>query len=192
MNYLVDRFPDAVRVNGTIYPVNADFRVGLRIMCAFEDKRLTEWEKQIVMCSLLYRDSQPEDFGAACAAARKFLDCGEDRREDDDAPVRGRVYSFTKDARYIYSAILQTHGIDLKEARTLHWWKFCSLFADLRDDTTFQNIVSLRRRHERGQLTKEERRLWVELQPVLSLDDPEPDPERDAALAEFERRMKGG
>ena len=62
MNYLVDRFPDAVRVNGTIYPVNADFRVGLRIMCAFEDKRLTDWEKQIVMCSLLYRDSQPEDF----------------------------------------------------------------------------------------------------------------------------------
>lgn len=192
MNYLVDRFPDAVRVNGTIYPVNTDFRVGLRIMCAFEDKRLTDWEKQIVMCSLLYRDSQPEDFGAACAAARKFLDCGEDRREDDDAPVPGRVYSFTKDARYIYSAILQTHGIDLQEARTLHWWKFCSLFADLRDDTTFQNIVSLRRRHERGQLTKEERRLWFELQPVLSLEEPEPDPERDEALAEFERRMKGG
>lgn len=192
MNYLVDRFPDAVRVNGTIYPVNTDFRVGLRIMCAFEDKRLTDWEKQIVMCSLLYRDSQPEDFGAACAAARKFLDCGEDRGEDEGAPVRGRVYSFSKDARYIYSAILQTHGIDLQEVSSMHWWKFCSLFADLRDDTTFQNIVSLRRRHERGQLTKEERRLWFELQPVLSLEEPEPDPERDEALAEFERRMKGG
>lgn len=192
MSHLTDRFPEAVRIDGVIYPINTDFRVGIRIMTAFEDPRLTGFEKQAVMCGLLFQN-QPPDFGKACAAAVKFLDCGENRKDDsEEQGDEKRVYSFTKDHRYIYSAILQSHGVDLQTVDHMHWWKFCAMFADLREDSAFQSMVSLRRRANKGKLTKEEQRVWYELQDLLSLEEKEPDPERDAALAEFERRMKGG
>lgn len=192
MSYLIDRFPEAVRIDGETYPLNTDFRVGIRIMMAFEDAKLTDFEKQAVMCGLLFQ-KMPPDFHRACMAAVKFLDCGEEpSKGDDERPHSDRVYSFTKDAKYIYSAILQTHGVDLQTVEHLHWWKFCAMFGDLREDSAFQNIVSLRRRASKGKLTKEERQAWYEMQDILSLQERAPDPERDAALAEFDRLMKAG
>lgn len=189
MNHLTGKFPEAVRIDGEVYPLNTDFRVGVQIMEAFEDTRLTNLEKQAVMCGLLFQKI-PEDFEKACRAAVKFLDCGETAEEGgDDMPAK-RVYSFTKDARYIYSAILQTHGVDLQKAEHLHWWTFCAMFHDLREDCTFQTMVSLRRRAAEGKLTKEERQIWHKMRHVLSLEESEPDPERDAALAEFDRLMQ--
>ena len=98
------------------------------------------------------------------------------------------MYSFVQDGPYIYSAMLQTHGIDLQTVE-MHWWKFRMLFLDLHADTTFQRMVSLRNRREKGLLTKEEKRLWLDLAELLELR--EPDPERDRAQAEFEQRMRG-
>lgn len=192
MSYLLDRFPEAVRIGGEVYPLNTDFRVGIRIMTAFEDPALTDFEKQVVMCGLLYQ-KMPTNFDLACAAAVKFLDCGEaSETREEDAPQKPRVYSFTKDAKYIYSAVLQTHGVDLQTVDGLHWWKFCAMFYDLREDCAFQNMVSLRRRNSKGKLTKEEKQVWYEMHDVLSLEEKAPDPEREDAIKEFERLMKGG
>lgn len=181
---ILDRFPHAVRINGFVYELNTDFRVGLKIMEAFEDHNLTNFEKQVVMCGLLFRH-MPDDFSAASAAARKFLDCGKEPKE----PSGGRVYSWVQDAEYIYSAFYQSHGIDLQTAQ-MHWWQFCLLFGDLREDTVFSRIVSLRRRKERGKLSKEEKSLFYELPDVLYIK--EHDPERDAAEQRFRQLMGGG
>lgn len=183
MSQLCKRFPESVRIDGVIYPLNTDFKVGLKIMEAYEDPRLVMVEKQIVMCGLLYK-TMPEDFSKAVRAAVKFLDGG-------DAPKEvkgGRTYSFVKDAAYIYSAMLQTHRVDLQTAE-MHWWKFKALFMDLGEETTFQRMVGLRYRRERGMLTKEEKRVWVEMEDILTLD--EADPEREAAERAFERQMRG-
>lgn len=188
MNHLTGKFPEAVRIDGEVYPLNTDFRVGIRVMEAFEDARLTNLEKQAVMCGLLFQ-KMPEDFEKACRAAIKFLDCGEQPESETGGPGR-RVYSFTKDARYIYSAILQTHGVDLQKVEHLHWWTFCAMFHDLRENCAFQTMVSLRRRAAEGKLTKEEQRVWYDMRHILTLEDTEPDPERDAALAEFDRLMQ--
>ena len=37
MNPMLTRFPESVRIDGVRYPLNTDFRVGLRIMSAYED-----------------------------------------------------------------------------------------------------------------------------------------------------------
>ena len=60
MNPLLTSFPEAVRIDGVRCPLNTDFRVGLRIMAAYEDPGLTAVEKQVVLCRLLYQ-SQPPD-----------------------------------------------------------------------------------------------------------------------------------
>ena len=183
MNPMLNPFPEAVLIDGIRYPLNTGFRTGLRIMTAYEDPRLTGLEKQMVLCRLLYQ-SQPPNFAQAVREGVRFLDGGLPARE----PKSGRVYSFVQDGPYIYSAMLQTHGIDLQTVE-MHWWKFRMLFLDLHADTTFQRMVSLRNRREKGLLTKEDKRLWLDLAELLELR--EPDPERDRAQAEFEQRMRG-
>lgn len=185
---LTDTFPSAVRVNGEVYPVNTDFRVGLKIMQAYEDPQLTGFEKQAILCGLLFLNI-PDDIEAASRAAVKFLDCG---RVQDEPTERGRVYSFTRDADYIYSAFLQTYGVDLRDPDThMHWWKWCAMFGDLSPDTTFETMRSFRDRHRMGKLTKEERRVWAENRAILDLDYDGPDAETLAAREAFDRMLRG-
>lgn len=61
MNPMLTRFPESVRIDGVRYPLNTDFRVGLRIMSAYEDPQLTRFERQVVLCRLLYQE-QPVGF----------------------------------------------------------------------------------------------------------------------------------
>ena len=80
MNPMLTRFPESVRIDGVRYPLNTDFRVGLRIMSAYEDPQLTRFERQVVLCRLLYQE-QPSDFTQAVREGVRFLDGGEQPRE---------------------------------------------------------------------------------------------------------------
>lgn len=186
MNVLADRFPTSVEIDGAEYELNTDFRVGLTIMLAFEDPELTAQEKNLVMLRKLYKEIPP-DPQKACELAVFFLDCGEERGEGGDAPRR--VYSFSKDAKYIYSAIRQTHGVDLETLDYMHWWKFCYLMLDLDQDAFFQQIIHLRRQKQRGKLTKEEREAYTRLHDILELPE-QKDAEAGAAEREFMEKLK--
>ena len=56
MNFLLDKLPQAVMIDGKAVPVNTDFRTCLRIIQALEDERLMEHEKLTVLITLLYRN----------------------------------------------------------------------------------------------------------------------------------------
>lgn len=190
-NPLTDGFPTAVVVGGAEYTIDTDFRTAITIMEAFEDPELTWLDKQDVALALLYGDHIPEDLAAAFDMAVFFLDCGEthegwDRGED---PRTDRLYSFQHDARYIYSAIQMTHGIDLAAVGYMHWWRFCYLFQDLREDCYFQRMVYLRSQRARGKLTKAEREEWRRNEAVLLLTE-QRDPEAEAANADFMARYR--
>ena len=92
MNPMLTRFPESVRIDGGRYPLNTDFRVGLRIMSAYEDPQLTRFERQVVLCRLLYQE-QPSDFTQAVREGVRFLDGGEQPRETGGR----RLYSFDQD-----------------------------------------------------------------------------------------------
>jgi hypothetical protein len=118
---------------------------------AFEDNDLTPQEKQIILLSMLY-PTIPPDTQIAIEKANLFLNGGE-IGEVKDGP---RLYSFSKDANFIFSAFKQTHGIDLDTAQ-LHWWKFLALFMDLGSETTFCQLTALRNRLATGKASKEEK-----------------------------------
>jgi len=120
---------------------------------AFEDESLTAQEKQLVMLRNLYID-EPANLQAAIEKANWFLNGGEDVGEEGGSNLR--LYSFSKDANFIFAAFRQTHNIDLETAE-LHWWKFLAFFMDLGQDTTFCNLTSLRSRYYTGKCTKEEK-----------------------------------
>ena len=173
MNILTERLPKAIRVNGTVYPINSDFRDCLRIILAFEDNDLTWLEKQAVLLENLYAEQPPDDdIQEAIRQGVKFLDGGdtEDSEEDKAKPMsERRLYSFSKDGRFIFTAFQQTHGIDLQNTEYLHWWHFLTLFLDLGSETLFCSLVGLRKRVNTGKATKEERAVAREMGDVFTV-----------------------
>ena len=161
MNVLLDKFPTKALIDGKVYELNTDFRSCLKIILAFEDEELFDDEKIEIMLLNLYGENIPDNIEEAIRKALYFLDCGETEDENKVGNRKNatRLYSFTKDAKYIYSAIKQTHGIDLENIEYLHWWKFVYLFFDLRN------------RKKKGKLNKEERRIYIQLYDILELDN---------------------
>lgn len=185
MNILLERLPEAVEIDGTEYPINTDFRAGLAVILAFEDPELTEHEKQAVLLENLYPEP-PHDLTGAILQGVKFLNGGESEANGDGADGP-RLYSFAHDAKLIFAAFRQTHGIDLETAE-LHWWKFLALFMDLGQDTTFCNLVSLRKRIKTGKASKEELSAYREMRSLVDLPEPL-SPAEQAAEDEFMRRL---
>lgn len=194
MNLLIDDLPEAVEIGGVEYGIRCDHRTCIRIILAFEDDELTGLEKQAILLENLYPEL-PHDPARAFELGIRFLNGGETEEPGKDGGPALRLYSFAHDARYIFAAFKQTHGIDL-EREELHWWKFLALFMDLGADTTFCNLVGLRKRIKTGKASKEEMRCYREMRDVIDL--PEPDTrtleerEREAEflrlVAEGERR----
>lgn len=136
---------------------------------AFEDDSLTGQEKNAVLLSLYKEPVGDVQEGARLAI--KYLNCGEEK-SGEETSLPYRLFSFSKDSGYIFAAFRQTHGIDLQKA-VLHWWEFCALFMDLGSDTTFCQLINLRKRVKSGKATKEERQAAAEMGEAFEI--PEPD-----------------
>lgn len=184
MNILVDRLPTAVCIDGVEYKINSNFRACLQIILAFEDPELTEEEKQIVLLQNLY-PVLPNNIPEAIIKGIKFLDGGKDEEVNQEDGAKPRLYSFSQDADFIFSAFKQTHNIDLSDTEYLHWWKFLALFMDLGQDTTFCNLISLRKRVKAGKATKEERQAANEMGKIFDLPE-----NQDEGLTYDEREVK--
>ena len=169
MNILTEQLPDFIDISGKIYKINCDFRTCLRIILAFEDETLTGFEKQAILLSNLFL-TQPENIQAALEQANIFLNGGKVDEEDDT--YHPRLYSFSKDANFIFAAFRQTHGIDLQKT-DLHWFEFLALFMDLGGETTFSNLIGLRKRVKDGTASKEERQAARDMGEAFEI--PEPD-----------------
>lgn len=189
MNILAERFPTSVEIGGREYALNTDFRIGLKCILAWEDPELTAREKTLIMLRLLYKEIPP-DTQKACELAVFFLNCGEEKAGEGSEPLPQRLYSFTRDAKYIYSAIRQTHGVDLETVKYLHWWKFCYFFLDLDPDCMFSQMLHLRQQKQRGKLTREERAVYNRLRDILELPR-EKDAETRSAEEAFMAQLGG-
>lgn len=172
MNLLVDTLPEEVEIDGRSLSVNSDFRSCLRIILAFEDYELLESEKVAVLLMNLYEEV-PDNVEEAIKKGLVFLDGGLSSRSQNPAEESAiRLYSFSQDANFIYAAFQQTHGLDLQKEE-LHWWRFMALFMDLGADTSFSNILGLRRRLKTGKASKEEKAMAEESADIIYLDEPD-------------------
>jgi len=171
MNILIDELPKSLEIEGIDYPINYDYESCLNIIMAFEDEDLLYDEKIFsIMLSCLYKKI-PTNLQLAIDNAFWFLNGGETQSENEnnyDIPVR--LYSFTKDANYIYAAFRQTHGINLRSVK-MHWWEFIALFMDLGSETSFTNLVNLRKRIKDGTATKEEKDMAMKMGDIFDLPE---------------------
>ena len=189
MNALINKFPTSVSDGNHEYEIDSDYRTAIRILTAFDDPDLLESEKQAIMLANLYKGEMPPDPQKAWELAAWFLSCGDDGAGGVDAGC-GTLFDFQQDAKYIYSAIRQSHGVDLQEVEYLHWWKFNYLLFDLRSDCFLQKLIELRAKQKTGKLSKEERQYCARIAPILELKQRYSSEELDA-IERFDALLSG-
>lgn len=168
MNFVLEKLPTAVRIDGAVYEINTDFRNCLKILRAFDADELTETEKLTVLIRRLYK-TIPNNTASAILQGLKFLNLGKEMNSAQRTQLK--VYDLDKDSNYIYTAFKSSFNIDLNSVEHLHWWEFRSLFADLGKDCFFNTLVSLRNRQATGKLTKEEKEFVNKNRELISLTE---------------------
>ncbi len=172
MNFLTERLPDSINVQGVEYPIQTDFRTILRYsaqMDAIEEDNLTE----IISCMkiVIYRDF-PDDISSAISALNWFIKCGrEEKRNRPSNKLLGvnsnQPFDFFIDGELIWSAFRRNdvYGIDLLEVPHLHWWKFIAMLDDLPEDTRLHRIMDYRTIDTTNKnISKEARDVYAALQ----------------------------
>lgn len=165
-NFLTDGFPTQAEVAGRVYDLNTDYRTCIRIIQAMEDVNLTEFEKQVILLSLLYREV-PEDIQEAVRKAALFLNCGETKESEGGE----RVYSFRQDDRYIFAAVDKVLQGRLSKGENVHWWEFVSAFMEMPEDCVMSRILYYRSRKNAGKLTREEQEVWAKSRELFELEE---------------------
>lgn len=166
---LTDGIPIAIEVEGIEYDINADYQTGIKIIMAFEDNELTQYEKCMVLVELLYKET-PHNLNEAVSQGIRFLDCGGNSQgtgESDGA----RKYSFTQDDKYIYRAVDGVLQGRLSKGNFVHWWEFVLAFMELPEECFMSRIIYLRTQKAKGKLTKEERALYYKIRDIVDLKE---------------------
>lgn len=172
MNFLTERLPDSINVQGVEYPIQTDFRTILRYsaqMDTIEEDNLAE----IIRCMkiVIYRDF-PDDIFSAISALNWFVKCGrEEKRNRPSNKLLGvnsnQPFDFSVDGELIWSAFRRNdvYGIDLLEIPYLHWWKFIAMLDDLPEDTRLHRIMDYRTIDTSNKnISKEARDVYAALQ----------------------------
>lgn len=149
---------------------------------AFEDEELAGYEKQMIMLQNTY-PVIPDNVNEAAKQAIWFLNGGKES-DDKNSISLMRLYSFAKDASFIFAAFRQTHGIDLQKTK-MHWFEFLALFMDLGSETTFSNLIGLRKRVKNGNASKEDRKAAREMGEMFDIPDYD-----DRTLEEKEKEVE--
>lgn len=121
--------PYELHTLGKTWRLNPAWHRVLRALDFFADERLyPQVREEAALRQLLLKESLK-------------LPVGENKGEGG-----AQAISLTQDAALIRTAFLQAYGIDLNADRTLHWWTFRELLANLPANTRMAEVISIRTR----------------------------------------------
>ena len=155
--------PDHLRIGGQSYPIETDFRVGIRIRqmmwepyYAAHPAQLLDAVRRLLFCDGAVPDCS--DTALLCAAVWYLLDGRVERerilrRLTGDGGSSGRmracieegeaIFSYLWDMPALYAAFLSVYRVDLLTQR-MHLWQFDALFASLPADCPLSRTMALR------------------------------------------------
>lgn len=191
-NVLLDPLPTEYRG----FPIDSDFQIGIQIMQALEDGKLSRQEGQAVALSLLFlqEDAQGNqlllpDAETALEGLVWFLT---DWNHDHNSKVdKTRITDFDIDQWRIYSAFKQHYGINLNTDK-LHFWEFMGLLTTL-PECAYTRVIDIRAKKITSKMGKDEKKAYAELKKVYALDqlnEVEYTDNQKEAIDEFDRMME--
>lgn len=201
INVLLDPLPEEWEAeDGSIYPINTDFRIGVQIHLLYADQEATEQEKMFKMAELLGVEGLDPESLADCV--KWFL--GGWSHDNPGKKKEERLSDFDIDQWRIYSAFRAQYGIDLNEIEYLHFWAFMGMLTSL-SDSAYTRVVEIRGRKPDKNMSKEDRKALQEakatyrLGKLMTAEEKEledslfellgghPDPEEERRIREFEK-----
>lgn len=193
MNILLDRLPDYVEADGRQYKIRTDFRVWIRFDLLISQGELTpETLLEILkLCYALDRShSIPQTAEKALNALAGFY-AGEKisgGQGGSRAEKQNRIYSFSADADYIYSAFMSQYNIRLNRVKYLHWWEFQALFQGLDESHKLSKIMEYRAVDLGKIKDKEQKRFYQKMKRLYALPDTRSQAQKEAdMLAAFSK-----
>lgn len=152
MNILTDTLPKTVSINGVQYPINTDFRAGIKLECS----PMNTEEEIYKILTEFYGDQFPADIRGALNAIMDFYCCG--KKPEKSSPNSKRAYSFEVDSDVIFSDFWNFYNIDLSQ-EGLHWWVFRALLFGLPEKAEFKQRTYYRTCDLKGLSKKEKDRI---------------------------------
>lgn len=179
--------PTSINIKGREYAIRHDFRPCLEIILMFEDVDLTDAEKVQGMIEILFEE-EPPICEETIVEAIKFLDMG--MESGTGTGTSDRMFSWTQDSNYIFSAIDKVLGFSSRRCEYLHWWEFMGAFMEI-GECIFSTIIYMRKQKKKGKLTKEEKEYWAENRNMFELQQLYTEAEQ-AQIDRFLALAKGG
>lgn len=137
---LYQKPPESIIVSGVEYPVETDFRAWIRFqgILLSDDTNDVKADK---VCQLM--ESMQIPTTKECLDSMLAFYAGASTENKTGSGGNVQAYDFERDSEYIFSAFLDSYGIDLTTER-LHWWRFKALFKSLPEDCQMCKIMMYR------------------------------------------------
>lgn len=179
---LRQELPNALDVDGVLYPIYTDFRTWIEVDKSVRDDGIMPYG--------IFKTDPPKG-GEWQRAAKEFLLCPNATPRTGFGNSKERSFDFILDGAYIYASFMQAYGIDLMNCEYMHWFVFRALFDGLPDTTKMAQIMSYRTWSKSSKKYDDQMR---ELKRIWRLPEPHEDEQMaDAkAIAEqmYEREME--
>lgn len=165
MNVLVDALPSTVEIGGKKYPINTDFRAGVK----FEMLIMKNEDNVITLLKPFFPDNMPADLAGALKAVELFFCCGSLPKKKEKPESKKIAYSFAVDSEAIFADFWQYYNIDLSQ-EGLHWWTFRALLFGLPEKSEFKQRIYYRTVDTKG-LSKGEQKRIKKLRAIYEIKD---------------------
>lgn len=194
INILLDELPEAVTVDGILYPVNWGYRAMILIeMDLFRVDRSDE-QKILDALNIFYCQNLPQNANEALRQLLWFYAAGREQKGSNKkkgASETRRCYCFDQDAPHIYAAFQTQYSLNLNRTKNyeLHWWEFKAMFESLGEELKISKIMYYRTAKLTG-LGKEQRRFLNEMKKLYAIEQTESSLDDKAKLAKRNADMK--
>lgn len=156
--------PDTITVNGADYQVDTDFRAWVRFQGILISDG-TDNEKAAKVCEFMSKMGIPQTKESLDAVLKFYA--GASTENQTKSGGNEQSYDFEKDSEFIFSAFLDSYGIDLTKEK-LHWWRFKALFKSLPEDCQMCKIM-MYRTIDIKKVPKEQQKFYREMKARYSL-----------------------
>lgn len=137
-------YPEYAIINGKKVKINTDFKVALRCFEVLNDDTIGEHERALAIVYLLFNVIPPYDeLNEYTRQSIKFLQCGEEPKENAQEEYSKRDIDMVLDMQYIRPSFMSDYHIDLNKT-DLHFWQFCELISGLTENSLLNRVRSIR------------------------------------------------
>ena len=170
-NILLEGAPETVIIDKREIPIDTRWQVGIRVLIALDDPRLSEEEKIYLLLLNYYSEAggtiNPfilSNVEEAISRVSLFLNLNQKKKpkyiNNKEKEHVTRTFDWNYDAPKVISDFQREYSIDLLNPRCeMHWWRFWALFTNLSDTSQTIQVISIRGAKPNKNMSKNEKDL---------------------------------